>query len=222
LLPKISFSNPNAENFTHLLLPSQGIIDFHLQNENEEEEEESSESDYEGVSEYLDRLLQEEAECLRRAGSAAEAEPAPSGLLANMRPGEGGPGDAGTKSSGGLLEDKLESNCHNNLGGGSSSGDPLSATAPHLSVQGAAPPTHTSSHYRRSRTHSLDGGDGTSMEEAGLMSKEELLLLLRRVKDCNRRLLERAMAAEGEVAALRSQGPNGSLSNSVAVLRGDK
>ena len=197
---------------------SQGIIDFHLQNECEDEEDDSSESDYEGVGEYLERLLKEEVECVK-AGDTSGTGVGHS--TSSVAPTEG---DVSGAFSAGGVERGASHDGSGNLSlligtGVSTSGDSSSFPPKAVPLTASLPPPAQS--HRRSRTHSLDGGDGTSMEEASLMSKEELLVLLRRVKESNRRLLERSLAAEAEVAALRSQGPNGSLSNCVTALRGE-
>ena len=241
------FSSPRTrtQRTTHARTHArtQNIIDFHHQ-QDDEEEDDGSESDYEGVGEYLERLVREEAEMVaagsmqsdaallqRAMGSsdAAGASAAAAAAAASAAGGGGGGGGGGGDAGGGP---RVGSSASSALGGGGGGGA-SSASHEHGSAAGSSTEGRQGGQHgsgsgggsggghggKRQRGGSLDFGDAATMDEAGalLRSKEELFALLKRCRETAKRHLERALAAEAEVAALRS---SSSSSSSSAVDRG--
>jgi hypothetical protein len=96
-----------------------------------------------------------------------------------------------------------------------SSSSSSSSTAAAAASAGAAVP-------RKARTTSLDFLAEPFDEASALrLSPEELVAALKRQRESCRRLLERAQAAEAEVAALRSGYTPNAGGASIAALRGE-
>ena len=227
-------------------MPPQSIIGFHHQ-QDDEEEEDGSESDYEGVGEYLERLVREEAEvvaagsmqghapllqgamgleaalggaggCLSATASSAAAAASAHPLLAGSGGGSSeGPGRQGSSAAGagagscveGAGSSRTTSGGGSGMGSGLGSGGGSSITGAGSGGGGggggAGSAGAGAGGHKRQRGYSVDLGDAT-LDEAGalLRSKEELFAMLKRCRETAKRHLERALAAEAEVAALRN------------------
>jgi len=172
----------------------QNIIGFHHQ-QDEEEDDDASSSDYEGVGEYLDRLVREEEEMLESGGGADEAARDATGSLASA----GAGGLPGVPRQVSFEQTNAAAAASSSGEGGAAGGNGTAAL-----ITGSS----SSSNFRRPRGLSMDVGDTATLDEASalLRSKEELFSMLKRAREQAKRNLERALAAEAEVAALRGGG----------------
>ena len=181
----------------------QNIVGFHHQ---QDDGSDASESDYEGVGEYLERLGREEAEMLASGAMLGESGGAGPGVAAASAAGSSSSSGGGGGGGGG----SVGSSACQSLPSGSNGG----GIARQVSFeQGAAAGGGASAAVsigeggiagnRRARAHS--DADSAVLDEASalLRSKEELFAMLKRSREAARRNLERALAAEAEVSILR-------------------
>ena len=194
-----------------ILLLLQNIVGFHHQ---QDDGSDASESDYEGVGEYLERLGREEAEMLASGAMLGESGGVGPGVAAasaaagsNSSSGGGGGGGSGGGSVGSSACQSLPSGSN---GGGIArqvSFEQGAAAAAAAAGGGASAAVSIGeggiAGNRRARAHS--DADSAVLDEASalLRSKEELFAMLKRSREAARRNLERALAAEAEVSILR-------------------